>query len=307
MAVKRVLITGATGLLGKALMEDQPLNIELFVTYLRACWGKELLCPSAKLDVTDAKSTLQLMVDWARPNVVIHAAGMSNVDFTENNRSLAREININGTKNIIEACRQSNAKLIYISTNAVFDGKNPPYAEDAERLPVNYYGQLKAEAENLVINSGLNYSIARAILMYGWHFPQTRLNPVTSWVHFLSEGKTIKVVDDRYSQPLFVQDCAELIWKIINDDAKGIYHISGADRVTLFDFALKTAEIFGFKKELIQPVPSSFFPEIAPRPVDTSFSTNKIKKELNIYPRGIKEGLQEMKIYADKYIGRNND
>ncbi len=295
MAIKRVLITGGTGILGKALAENCPADTRVFVTYLRDCWENVLPYPARKLDITNKKETFQAVMEWARPDVVIHAAGIGNVDFAEHNHSLARKINVAGTKNIIAACRRNNSRLIYISTNAVFDGKKPPYAEDSERLPVNYYGRLKVEAEDLVSNSGLKYSIVRAILMYGWHFQNSRYNPVTNWLRLLCEGKTIKVVNDRYSQPLFAEDCAKVIWKIVDAERTGIYHVSGADHVSLYEFAVKTAEIFGFSKKLIKPVPSSYFPEIAPRPVDTSFSTNKIRQELKMHPSGIESGLKRMK------------
>lgn len=295
MAIKRVLITGGTGILGKALIENCPTDIQVFVTYLRDCWNSELPCPAMQLDVANKENTLRAITEWACPDVIIHAAGIGNVDFAENNRSIAKRINVGGTNNIIDVCRNNNIKLIYLSTNAVFDGQKPPYAEESERLPVNYYGRLKVEAEDLVLSSGLKYSIVRAILMYGWHYPQSRLNPVTNWLRLFGEGKTINVVNDRYSQPLFAEDCAKIIWEIVNKDKIGIYHVSGHDRVTLFEFATKTAEIFGLDKKLIQPVPSSYFPEIAPRPVDTSFSTIKIKKEISVQPVGIEEGLKHMK------------
>lgn len=295
MATKRILITGATGILGKELIDNRPANTEVLVTYLRDCWGGGLLCPATKLDVTDERNTAEVITEWARPDVIIHAAGMSNVDFAEKNQLLARAVNVDGTRNIIKVCQRNNIKLIYLSTNAVFDGRNPPYGEEAERLPVNYYGRLKVEAEDLILNSGLKSSIVRAILMYGWHYPQSRLNPVTNWLNLLSQNKSIQVVDDRYSQPLLAEDCANLIWKVVSEDKTGIYHVSGCDRVTLFEFANNTAEIFGLDKRLIQAVSSSYFPEIAPRPVDTSFSTNKINEEMNFYPLGIKAGLNRMK------------
>jgi len=295
VAIKRVLITGGTGILGKALMENCPGNVQIFVTYLRDFWGNELSCPSMKLDIVNKEDTLRAITEWARPDVVIHAAGIGNVDFTENNRSIAEGITVDGTNNVIDACRRNGIKLIYISSNAVFDGRNPPYAEDSERLPVNYYGRLKVRAEDLVLSSGLNYAIVRAILMYGWHFHQSRPNPVTNWIRLLGEGKAINVVNDRYSQPLLAEDCARVIWDIVYKERAGVYHVSGADRVSLFEFALKTAEVFGLDKKLIRPVPSSYFQEIAPRPVDTSFSTDRIKKEMGIYPVGIKKGLRRMK------------
>lgn len=295
MDIKRVLVTGGTGILGKAIMETCPPNIQLFITHWEKSWAEDLPCPVKLLDVTDRENTLRTITDWEKPDVVIHAAGIANVDLAEKERSLAKGINVDGTKNVINACLSNGIKLIYVSTNAVFDGNNPPYSENSERNPVNYYGKLKVEAENLVIDSGLEFSIVRAILMYGWHFNQSRPNPVTNWIRLLSEGKTINVVDDRYTQPLYAYDCANTLWEIVNQDRTGIYNVSGADRVNLFEFAMKTADIFELNKELIQPVPSTYFPEIAPRPIDTSYSISKVIKELNIHPMGIEEGLTHMK------------
>jgi len=302
MVIKRVLIVGATGLLGKALIENCPANIQLFVTYLRDCWKGALPCPSMRLDVSDRQEILRVINEWALPDIVIHAAGIGDVDFAENNRSLSRAVNVEGVNNIINACKEGNIKLIYVSSNAVFDGKTPPYAEDSSRRPVNYYGHLKVEAEDLVLKSGLNCCIVRAVLMYGWHFHQSRANKVTNWIRSLSEGKEIYVVNDRYSQPLWVEDCSNLIWEVANQNKLGVYHVSGNDRITLVEFAQKAAEVFGLDGGLIKSVPSSYFPQIAPRPVDTSFLTKKIRDEIGFCPVGIIEGLQRMKKASERAL-----
>ena len=97
------------------------------------------------------------------------------------------------------------------------------------------------------------------------------------------------------SKPLSARNCAEAIWAIVAQGKTDIYHVAGADHITLYEFALKTAAVFGLDASLIDPVPSSFFPEIAPRPRDTSFDTSKMEKELGIKPWSVQEGLLHMK------------
>jgi len=295
MKRRTVLVIGGTGLLGKALIETCPFGIEILITHLRNGWQDAIPCPTMRVDVTDKEGLFGLLEE-THPEVVIHAAGANSVDFAEANKSAARTINVCGTQNVIDACHEHGSELIYISSNAVFSGEDPPYSENSTRLPVNYYGELKVEAENLVMTSGLECAIVRAILMYGWHFLQSRPNPVTTWIRSLEAQRPVQVVDDRYSQPLFAEDCAAVIWRIVESSATGIYHVAGTDRLTLYEFALQTAQVFDLDAHLVEPVPSSYFPQLAPRPVDTSFSILKIQTELQVFPMGTPAGLQQMKM-----------
>ena len=292
--LKRILITGGTGLLGKTLIEQTPANFYVHATNCRPETQSLLSCPSSSLDITNQRE-VERVFEEARPEVVVHAAGAGNVDFAEHNREEAWQINVGGTKHIVEACRRSGSKLIFLSTNAIFDGENPPYDEESKRCPINYYGQLKVEAEDVVTNSAIESAIVRPILMYGWNHSLGRKNPVTIWLDALASGKPVKVVNDRFWQPLFVEDCAEVVWRLIETGKHGIYHVASPNRLSLFDFALETAHVFGLSNQTIEPVPSSFFPTIAPRPVDTSFRTDKIQSELGVYPSATYAGLERMK------------
>jgi len=162
----------------------------------------------------------------------------------------------------------------------VFDGRTPFYTETDLVNPINYYGQLKVEAENIVKGSNIPWAIVRPILMYGWPYPGERDNPVVWWVRSLGNGKPIKVVDNVFSKPLPAWSCAEVIWAVLQQNRSGIYHAAGRAHVSLYEFALQTAEVFGLDGNLITPVPDSYFPEIAPRPRDTSFDTTKMKQGL---------------------------
>lgn len=235
------------------------------------------------------------MFEESKPDLVIHAASVGSVDYVEHHRQETWEINVGGTQNVGQMCMRHGAKLIFISSNAVFDGERPFYAEDGPINPINYYGQLKVEGERWVQSSCHENAIVRPILMYGWHLPTERGNWVTTWIRMLSQGNRVKVVDDVRSKPLFSCNCADAIWSIIAQNRTGLFHVAGADHITLYQFALKTGEVFGLDGSLIDPVPSSFFPEIASRPRDTSFDTTKMERILGVKPLGVLEGLTRMK------------
>jgi dTDP-4-dehydrorhamnose reductase len=245
-------------------------------------------------DVSD-RMKMQSIFEWAKPDVVIHAAAIGSVDFAERNREETRRVNVGGTEIVVDLCQIYNSRLIYISSNAVFDGRTPFYSETTPVNPINYYGQLKVDAENVVRESGVPWAIARPILMYGWPYPGERDNPVVWWVRSLENGKPIKVVDNVLSKPLPAWSCADVIWALIQQNRTGVYHAAGRDHISLYQFAVLTAEVFGLDESLIEPVPDSYFPEIAPRPQDTSFNTTKMETELGVKTVGVRDGLLKMK------------
>jgi dTDP-4-dehydrorhamnose reductase len=186
-------------------------------------------------------------------------------------------------------------KLIYLSTNAVFDGENAPYKEDANLCPINSYGIYKAACELAIRGSSTDWNIVRPLLMYGWPNPGQRNNWVPIWVDKLKKGEVCKVVYDTISQPLYDLDCANVIWKVINSGVNHeTFNVAGADSLSLYDFAREVAEMIGADKHLIEPVPSSYFKALAPRPKDTSYCLDKIKSILGHSPVGIKDGLRDM-------------
>jgi len=292
---KRVLITGGTGLLGVAIQRSAPKDIQGFsVHFPDRSLPIALPFSVFAADVSD-RMQMQSVFEWAKPDVVIHAAAIGSVDFAERNREETKKINVGGTEVVIELCRIFQSRLIYISSNAVFDGRTPFYSETVPVNPINYYGQLKVDAENLVQKSNIPWAIARPILMYGWPYPGERDNPVVWWLRSLENSQPIKVVDNVLSKPLPAWSCADVIWALIQHNRTGIYHVAGRDHISLYQLALLTAEVFGLDASLITPVPDSYFPEIAPRPQDTSFDTTKMETELGVKTVGVRDGLLKMK------------
>jgi len=288
-----VLITGGTGLLGKALLETQPVDKEAIATYHQHLPPPEWRGQFHPLDVRDEASVTRL-VRSVQPQVVIHAASIGSVDEAERNPLGVAQVNVQGVQAVGRACRQAGAFLIYISSNAVFDGSNPPYGEEAPVKAANRYGRLKIEAETWIRESGISHLILRPILMYGWPLPGGRENAVTRWLYEMERKNTIEVAQDITSMPLFAANCAQAIWAAVKQRLRGILHVAGKDRVSLVDFARQTARIFGCNEDLVIPVPSQRFVTLAPRPRDTSFTTTRMEQELGVRPMGLAEGLTLM-------------
>jgi len=291
----KILITGGTGLLGKALVETNNSVRDITAVYIgNYAMQDGSSAKYIKADICDKDAMGDIFASTI-PDVVIHTAGAANVDFCEKNQASGRRANVYGTEVITSLCKIYGSKMVFISTNAVFDGKNAPYSEAAAPCPLNIYGKMKLEAEKIVSSSGLKYQIIRPILMYGWNDERERANPVTWLINKLKNKETVNMVDDVYENPLFSNHCAEIIWALIDKNKEGYYHVAGTDVVNRYQFAHIVAEIFGLDKNLVKAVPSSFFKDIAPRPANTSYSTAKVEKDLNIKLPGLRKSLELMK------------
>lgn len=288
------MITGGSGLLGTSLIANKPADTKILAVH-----GSDMVSSSSdagwqRLDLTDAdavRSTIEGFV----PDVIIHAGSIGSVDFAEKNREISHAVNVGATQTVCDAAKDCGAKVIFISSNAVFDGNNPPYEEADPTCPVNYYGELKVDGEQITLNSDPSNAVVRPILMYGWPNEGRRGNLVTFWLSKLEAGEEIIAVNDVWSKPLWVDDAAKTCWATVDGDHTGIFNICGGERVTLHDLAVAVAKTFGHDPELVKEVPSSHFGDIANRPKDTSFSNARVMDVLGIDPLGIADGLGAMR------------
>ncbi|MBI1952749.1 MAG: SDR family oxidoreductase [Candidatus Omnitrophica bacterium] len=290
----RVLITGGTGLLGKTLLETAPQGCEVLATHHHlpppAAWKDRFLA----MDLLDELDLFRLLTQ-VRPDAVIHTAGVGSVDQAERDPESVSRINVGGTQVLAELCQRLKIFLAAVSSNAIFDGDNPPYSEESARRPINRYGQLKVKAEDAVRASGCRHLIVRPILMYGWPWPGGRGNVVTRWLERLEEGKKIPVAREVMSMPLRAEDCSRAIWTALERGMTGALHVAGPQRLPLTEFALAVCRIFGFAENLVKPVAGALLHGLAPRPKDTSFVTRRMSEELEVKPMGVEEGLTSMR------------
>lgn len=287
-------MTGSTGLLAKGLEETIPDGARLHGVHLRPYHVDSARGSHSVLDIRD-RAAVDRYFDARAIDVVIHAAGMAAVDQVEKHPEEGRASNLGGTANIADACRRRGAHLVYISTNAVFDGAAPPYSEASPTRPLNAYGKIKLECERLVLDRAPGSAVARPILMFGWNHAVNRPNPAT-WVYDkLLRGETVSLVDDVFENPLYNLQCGRALWTMAFKRASGTYHLAGRDKVNRLDFGRLVAETFGLDAALIKPAKSSDFAGIAPRPPDTTMATARMESDLGVSPMPLAEALRDMK------------
>ena len=295
MAHKKIFVTGGTGLLGSTLVRTAPKEFKLVASYNKNTMITERGRASfIQVDITNKTRVFEVFEE-IKPEVLIHTAAIANVDYCEVHKEEAWRVNVEGTVNLLDACDKHGTKMIFTSTNAVFDGEHAPYSEEDIPNPINYYGKIKLEAETLVRERGADHAVARLMTMYGWNNPGERQNHVTWLLSKLTKGEMAHVVDDIYNNHLLADNCADAIWAIVKLDKVGLYHIAGNDCISTYELALKTADAFELDKTLIKPVKSDFFKFPALRPKNTCYATDKMKKELGVKPFGVREGLLHMK------------
>jgi len=288
----RVLITGASGLLGSKIAElAVKLGYEVYSGYLthEPTHGTPL-----KLEVRDIDA-LRRIFDKVKPEVVIHTAALTDVDKCEIDKELAWNINVEGTRNVAELSKRYEAFLVYVSTDYVFKGDKGMYRETEEANPVNYYGLTKLEGERRVIDILDEYCIARSSVIYGSRPASGKVNFALWIIERLRRGEAVNVLRDQWNSPTLNTNLAEMIIEIAERKLIGIYHLAGATKVSRYEFASMIAEVFDLNKELIRPVTMNRLEWIAPRPRDSSLDVLKAMKTLRKKPNIIGEALRRLR------------
>jgi dTDP-4-dehydrorhamnose reductase len=287
----KLLITGASGLYGSKLAQIAlSKNFEVYSSDIQSLtvYGNFVkLDISGKTQVDEAFKTI-------KPDVVVHAATLTDVDKCELDKALAWKVNVEGTKNIVEAAKTTGSFLIYISTDYVFGGETGRYKETDTPNPINYYGITKLKAEEIV-KTQKEYFIARPSVMYGSTPAAGKVNFALWIIENLRRGEHIKIVTDQWNTPTLNTNLAEMTLEVIERKLTGIYHLCGATRVSRFKFAEQIADVFSLDKGLIDKVLSSQFTLPAKRPMDSSLDTSKAQQTLQHKPLEMDMALKQLK------------
>lgn len=249
LAVKRILITGASGMLGRDVQDV--LGARPFTALSRG-----------QLEILDFDAVRRALTGH---NVVINCAAYTAVDDAETHEAEAFAINAEGAQNLALAARDEGATLIHVSTDYVFNGQaTAPYGEDDERNPLGAYGRTKAAGEELILEAHPAGSvIVRTAWLYGQHGP----NFVATMLRLAGEREILTVVDDQRGQPTWTRDLAHKLVEIIDADiTHGIFHGTSSGETTWFGFAREIFSQAGLNPERIQPTDSASFVRPAPRP-----------------------------------------
>lgn len=276
----KVLVTGARGQLGNDVMGE-----------LEKRGHQALGFDVAEMDVTDEERVDQIIRE-AAPEAVIHCAAYTAVDGAEDNEELCRRVNALGTENIAKICGKLGIKLMYISTDYVFDGQGKrPWEPDDERKPLNVYGLTKYEGELAVERYSANYFIVRIAWVYGVNGS----NFVKTMLKLGKSHDTITVVDDQIGSPTYTFHLARLLVDMVETKQYGRYHATNEGLCSWADFAREIFKLADMKVKVV-PVPSSAYPSKAKRPMNSRMSKDKLEE--NGFNR-----LPEWRAALKEYLG----
>lgn len=283
----RLLITGASGLLGANLVLDAHKEHDVIAVYHRHPIELEGV-QSESADLSQPGIAKELF-DRFQPEFVIHCAADTSIDELESNPELAFQMNREMAGNVAEAAKETGAKLVHISTDAVFDGRSESYRENDPTEPVNVYGKSKLAGEQAVQAVCPEALIIRTNI-FGWNAqPKTSL---AEWfLEQLEAGNTCPGLTDIDFSPLLVNDLGKLILAMLSEVLSGVFHVPGADCISKYDFGIYIANLFGFDTDQIVPTVSDDIGFKALRPARTCLVGDKIEHSLGIQLPAIKDGL----------------
>ena len=289
----KILITGSNGLLGQKIVGQLVRsNIEFLAT--SAGGNRNTNCPDScyrSMDISNA-AQVKSVIQFFSPDYVIHTAAITNVDYCEQNPEECYKINVEGTKILFEAIKEKNAHLSLLSTDFVFDGVIGNYVESDEPNPLSIYATSKHEAEKLLTSSDyINWSIVRTIIVFGEGDNLSRSNIVLWAREALRKGDSLKIIDDQFRSPTWADDLAWACIRICKLNKKGIYHISGPERMSIFDLVMRIGRYYNLDCSSVEKTTSESLNQAAKRPPITGFDLTKAKNDLGYDPKTLEESL----------------
>lgn len=272
----KIAITGASGLIGSRIIE----LLSPKITFISL--------NQHEFDITDKKN-VEVTLQKLDFDIFLHLAAYTLVDETENQKKLAHQINVEGTKNVFDVTRNKNKKFIYISTDFVFDGTRPPYFEDSQTNPLSYYSQTKYEGEKIVKDNAM---IVRICFPYRSKY-DLKKDFVRGIITNLQNNKLLEMVADSLITPTLIDDIAYALEFLLFNHKPEIYHIVGGDSLSPYDAAIQIANVFDLNQSLINKTTySEYNNNKAKRP---QYMQIKSKKNDFYKMRTFKEGLIEIK------------
>ena len=257
----KVLVTGVKGQLGHEVMNELAL---------RGIEGSGV--DVEEMDITD-RTACETVISQEKPDAVIHCAAYTAVDAAEDNLELCRKINAEGTRNIARVCKAMDIKMMYISTDYVFNGGGErPWEPDDHREPLNVYGLTKYEGEIAVEQNVQKYFIVRI----AWVFGVNGKNFIKTMLRLGKEKGAVSVVNDQIGSPTYTYDLARLLVDMIQTDKYGRYHATNEGLCSWYEFACEIFRQAGMDEVKVTPVDSDGFPAKAKRPSNSRMSKEKL-------------------------------
>ena len=285
----RILVTGASGLLGLNLALEASQQHEVF----GSVYENEILTRSFKVLRSDLTNpgALEKLVDTCDPEWVINCAALANLEACEANPALAKKLNSELPEKLANYVAKGGARLVHISTDAVFDGTRGNYTEEDKPNPLSVYARSKLDGEQAVQHANPDAVIAR-VNIYGWSLSGRR--SLAEWfVNNLSAENSIMGFTDVYFCPLHVKHLAKILLLMLERELKGLYHVVSSECCSKFDFGRRLAGLFSLDESLIEPYSVSESDLTAARSRNLTLKVAKLNNALGVNTPGIDTGLEE--------------
>ncbi len=286
----KLFVLGGSGFIGNELVQKASPSNEVLATYNNHNLIKQNFLP-VKFSFPENFEILKKIIIKEQPDVIINLIANTNLDYCENNKKNVYELNVIFTEKICKLCNEINSKLIHISSDYVFDGKNGNYNENDQTNPVNYYGYTKQLSEEITLKYSKNVVI-RTSSVYD-------LKLKTNFLKFvfekLNKNEKVFAFNDVFSTPILIDDLVDCILKIVTYDESGIFHISGDECVSRFEFAKIIAQKLGFPEELIVPISMKSVEQNISRPQNSCLNNKKIKEIYDVQFSTLEENIGRLK------------
>ena len=292
--INSLLIIGGSSFLGGNLISVIASGIDTYFTYHTNKINCKNQGNTFQLDIKN-KEDVKRLICKISPQIVVHTAAKTSIAFCEKNKKEAWETNVIGTKNIAQAVEQIKAKLIYLSTDLVFDGSKMFYTEKDIPNPICYYGRTKFEGEKIVSTLCSDYIIARTSLIYGKSVNSSKCS-TDILINDLMNNNIANLFYDEYRTPLYIKDLCKILLEFAErKNTHDIFNLCGSERLSRYQFGLKIADIFNLNNQNITKVSSSnnIYNKYN-RPKDSSLSNLKLNEVSDVNILKIEEGLKDM-------------
>jgi len=290
--METILITGMSGCIGWNLAQRLKSDYRVYGTYLDHPVEIDR-CESLAFDLTNL-GRLERLCTTIKPRVIVHTAALSNPDLCETERMLALTLNTFATRELARITSLLGSKLIYLSSDLIFDGIKGMYSEADQPAPMNYYAKTKYLGELEATNNCGNYVILRLSLVYG-HSGGLNENSLERMQRQVREGQKLRLFTDQYRTPIFAGDVVVALERIIADNSvKGLFHLGGPDKMSRFEFGQQFCKAFRHPLDLLVPASLAEAKLLGRRPRDCSLDSRKATRVLNLRQTPVFAGLQSL-------------
>lgn len=287
MGSQRAAVIGASGLVGQALMRVLENN-QYEVTGTYATHPADGLISLDIADASAVRDTFRLI----QPQVVFLTAALTNVDYCEDHPEEAFQTNTEGPRNVAKEAARCRSKLVYYSTDYIFDGKSGPYDEEAQPCPASNYGKSKLEAERGIQEILDDYLILRTTVVYGWD--RRSKNFAMQVYQKLQAGIPMQVPEDQVGNPTLVDYLADASIRLVQQETRGIVNVVGRDLLSRSEFGKALAKVFDMDPEMITPVPTAGLKQRALRPLRGGLKIEKMSQLLGTEAMSLEEALKRL-------------